>query len=394
MSEALTFKGDSFALMNFSTKAIHAGQEPDAKTGAVITPIYQNVTHVMDEPGVHRGFDYVRTVNPTRSALEKCLAALEGAEHCVCYSSGMAATGAVASMLKPGDHAIASHHIYAGTHRYFSKIIAQYGIDFTFVDTEGPQNVLRAIRPNTKMIWVETPSNPLGTISDLKAISEIAHSAPSSPFVAVDSTMASPYCQQPLSLGADIVHHSTTKYIAGHLDVLGGALMTSRKDIYEQLFGFQNATGPTPSPFDNWLTLRGVRTLAIRMKAHQENAQAVAEFLEGHPNIEWVLYPGLHSHPQHQLAKTQMTGSSGMIAATVRGGIPAAREFVTKLRVWTLAESLGGVESLISHSATMTHAPLLPEEREAQGITDGLVRLSVGLEDKEDLIEDLRQALG
>ncbi len=379
--------------MRFQTKAIHAGQEPDEKTGAVITPLYQNVTHVMDEPGIHRGFDYVRTVNPTRTALEKCLASLEGADYCTCFASGMAAAAAVTSVLKPGDHAVASHHIYAGTHRFFSKIIAAYGIIFTFVETEDPTNVRAALRDNTRLVWIETPSNPLGTLSDIRAISEISHASPSRPFVVVDSTMASPACQQPLALGADVVHHSTTKYISGHLDVLGGALLTSREDLREKFHYFQNATGPTPSPFDNWLTLRGVRTLGIRMRAHEQNAQAVAEFLNQHPRIEFVSYPGLPGHPQHELAKRQMTGFSGMVAATISGGVPAAKEFLSKLKVFTLAESLGGLESLISHSATMTHAPLSPEERGEQGITDGLMRLSVGIEDEEDLIEDLRQAL-
>lgn len=379
--------------MKFQTKAIHAGQDPDARTGAVIPPIYQNVTHVMDEPGLHRGYDYLRTVNPTRRALEQCLAELEGARHCVCYSSGMAASMAVASALKPGDHAIASHHIYAGTFRYFSRILSEYGIEVTFVDTEDAQNVARALRANTKMVWIETPGNPLGTISDIRAISDVVRSREDGAFVVVDSTMSSPYCQQPLSLGADIVLHSTTKYIGGHLDVLGGAIMTSRQDLYDKCFYFQNATGPTPSPFDNWLTLRGVRTLGLRMKAHQENAMAVAQFLEGHGKVDWVLYCGLPSHPQHEVAKRQMTGFSGMVSAQFSGGLETVKAFTARLKVWSLAESLGGVESLISHSATMTHAPLSREEQEEQGITQGVCRLSVGLEDSEDLVEDLRQAL-
>ncbi|MCC6484701.1 MAG: PLP-dependent transferase [Armatimonadetes bacterium] len=379
--------------MKFQTRAIHAGQDPDARTGAVVPPIYQNVTHVMDEPGAHRGFDYLRSINPTRRALEECLAELEGATHCVCYSSGMAAATAVASTLKPGDHAIASHHVYAGTYRYFSKILSDYGIEITFVNTEDALNIQRALRGNTRMIWVETPGNPLGTISDIRAIAEIAHAHPGSPFVAVDSTMASPYCQQPLSLGADVVLHSTTKYISGHLDVLGGALMTNRQDLHDAFFYFQNATGPTPSPFDNWLTLRGVRTLGLRMQAHQENAMAVARFLESHPRVQWVMYCGLPSHPQHEVAKRQMTGFSGMVSADFEGGLEAVTEFTSRLKVWSLAESLGGVESLISHSATMTHAPLSREEQEEQGITQGVCRLSVGLEDAEDLVEDLRQAL-
>lgn len=359
----------------------------------MLPPLYQNVTHLMDEPGVHRGYDYVRTVNPTRTALEQCLASLENAAFAVCFSSGMAAVGTAASLLKPGDHVVASLHIYAGTHRFFSKILTRYGIQFSFVETEDAGNVRRAIQDNTRMVWIETPGNPLATISDIRSISEAAHSAPSQPVVVVDSTMASPYCQQPLDLGADVAHHSTTKYISGHLDVLGGALMTNRQDLRDRFFEHQNATGPTPSPFDNWLTLRGVRTLGARMRAHQAGAQRVAQFLEKHDGVQWVSYPGLASHPQHLLAKQQMSGFSGMVAAEIRGGTEGATAFLTRLRVFSLAESLGGVQSLASHSQTMTHAPLSPEEQAEQGITAGLVRLSVGLEDPEDLIEDLQQAL-
>lgn len=379
--------------MRFQTKAIHAGQEPDETTGAVVPPLHQNVTFRMDSPGVHRGFDYTRTVNPTRSALERCLASLEGAEHAVCYSSGMAAEAAVVGLLRPGDHIVASRHIYAGTYRYFTKTASRMGIKVGFAATEDTEAVVQAIRPETRLVWMETPSNPLATISNIREIAARVHSASAEAIVVVDSTMASPYCQQPLGLGADIVLHSTTKYIAGHIDVLGGVLATSRSDLFEALFEYQNATGPTPSPFDNWLTLRGVRTLGVRMKAHQENAMAVAMELQAHPAVEWVNYPGLASHPQHNLALRQMSAFSGMVPVCLKGGASAAERFAGALRVFTLAESLGGVQSLVSHSATMTHASLTPEERADQDIPDGLLRLSVGLEDTQDLLEDIRTAL-
>lgn len=379
--------------MRFQTRAVHAGQEPDEATGAVVGPIYQNVTFQMDEPGVHRGFDYLRTVNPTRSSLEQCLAELEGASHSVCFSSGMAATGAIGSMLRPGDHVVASLHLYAGTHRYLSKILAPYGIECSFVQTENSEAVQAAVTEDTRLIWVETPSNPLVTLSDIRAIADVAQAREDPPLLVVDSTMASPFGQHPLELGADIVLHSTTKYISGHLDVLGGVLLTSRQDLYDAVFAFQNATGPTPSPFDNWLTLRGVRTLGLRMRAHQEAAMAVATVLDSHPAVEWVHYPGLESHPQRELAERQMSSFSGMICASLRGGIPAAKQFLGGLKLFTLAESLGGAQSLISHPPTMTHAPLSPEERAAQAVSDGLLRLSVGLEDPADLVEDVTRAL-
>lgn len=379
--------------MRFQTLAIHSGQTPDPNTGSIIPAIYQNVTFEMDAPGVHRGFDYTRTVNPTRAALERCLADLEGGRFCTVFSSGMAATAAATSMLRSGDHVVASHHIYAGTHRFLSSILSRSGVTTTFADTEDSEEVLKALTPSTRMIWVETPGNPLVTISDVALVcAQVREKLPEA-LVVVDSTLASPYCQRPLYLGADVVLHSTTKYISGHLDVLGGALITSDETLHKTFFDFQNATGPTPGPFDNWLTLRGVRTLGVRMKAHQENAQAVAEMLQSHPLVQWVSYPGLESHPQHDVACRQMTGFSGMVAACIGGGAEAVAAFASNLKLFKLAESLGGVESLLSHSATMTHAPLTPEQQEAMGIVGGLVRLSVGIEDTADLLEDLSQAL-
>lgn len=379
--------------MRFHTKAVHAGQQPEEKTGAVIPPIFQNVTHRMSEPGVHAGFDYLRTVNPTRSALEECLASLEDAQYCTAFSSGMAAVAAVCHLLQPGDHLVASLHMYAGTHRYLTSILPRLGVDVTFAHTENVDAVGEALTDNTRMIWVETPGNPLISLSDIRAISELAAKSQPRPIVIVDSTLASPYCQKPLALGADAVLHSTTKYISGHLDVLGGAVMTNRAEIHKTLFDFQNTTGPTPSPFDNWLTLRGVRTLGIRMQQSQKNAQAIAEYFDSSSDIEWTRYPGLKSHPQFELAQRQMTGYSGMVTACVRGGLNRTSSFVKALKVITLAESLGGVQSLISHSATMTHASLSPEEKVVQGISDGVVRLSVGIEDTDDLLEDIEQAL-
>ncbi len=379
--------------MRFQTRAVRAGQMPDAATGAVVPPLFQNVTFEMDSPGVARGYDYVRTGSPTRTALEQALASLEGARHAVCFSSGMAAVAAVASLVGPGDHIVSSLHLYAGTHRFFTKVLSRSGIEVSFVETEDPDALRSGIREDTRLIWLETPSNPLGTLTDIAAAAALAREMPERPLVVVDSTMASPFCQQPLALGADIVLHSTTKYISGHLDVLGGVLATDSDELHQALQEYQNACGPTPSPFDNWLTLRGLRTLGIRMKAHEENALAVARVLEGHPAVAMVSYPGLESFPQRELALRQMSGFSGMVCAELRGGVPAVREFCSRLQMFTLAESLGGAQSLISHSATMTHASLSPEDRAAQGITDGLVRLSVGLEDREDLVEDVRQAL-
>ena len=376
----------------FATKAIHVGQEPDAATGATIVPIYQTSTYTQEAPGRNKGYEYSRTGNPTRSALEECVAALEGAEHGLAFASGLAATTAVMSLLSPGDHIVAGDDLYGGSYRLFDKVLQKSnGLDFTFVDTTNPEAVEAALRPETKMLWVETPTNPMLTLSDIALLSEMAHGRGAT--VAVDNTFASPYFQQPLSLGADIVVHSTTKYMGGHSDVVGGSAVTSDPDLHERLAFYQNAAGAVPGPFDSWIVLRGLKTLAVRMRQHEENALAVARFLQDHPQVATVNYPGLPSHPQHGLAKRQMSGFSGMVSFTLKGGTEAAYAAVQKTEVFHFAESLGGVESLITHPASMTHAAIPKEQREARGVTDGLLRLSVGIEDKEDLVADLERAI-
>jgi cystathionine beta-lyase/cystathionine gamma-synthase len=378
--------------MRFATRAIHVGQEPDPATGATIVPIYQTSTYTQDAPGEHRGYEYSRTANPTRSALEECVASLEGADHGLAFASGLAATIAAMSLLSPGDHVVAGDDLYGGTYRLFDKVLPRTGgLEFTYADTTDPKAVEEALRPETKLLWIETPTNPMLTLSDIARLSEMARERGA--MVAVDNTFASPYFQNPLSLGADVVVHSTTKYMGGHSDVVGGAVATSDPDLYEGMKFYQNAAGGVPGPFDSWLVLRGLKTLAVRMRQHEENALAVAEFLQGHPQVETVSYPGLPSHPQHELAKRQMSGFSGMVSFTLRGGAEAAYAAVQKTRVFSFAESLGGVESLITHPATMTHAAIPREQREARGVTDGLMRLSVGIEDKEDLIADLEGAI-
>ena len=376
----------------FATRAIHVGQEPDQTTGATIVPIYQTSTYTQQAPGQHKGYEYSRTGNPTRTALEECVAALEGAEHGLAFASGLAATTAVMSLLSPGDHIVAGDDLYGGSYRLFDKVLQKSnGLDFTFVDTTDPDSVEAALRPETKMLWIETPTNPMLTLSDISLLSEMAHGRGAT--VAVDNTFASPYFQQPLSLGADIVVHSTTKYMGGHSDVVGGTAVTSNQDLHERLAFYQNAAGGVPGPFDSWIVLRGLKTLAVRMRQHEENALAVAEFLQDHHQVATVNYPGLPSHPQHDLAKKQMSGFSGMVSFTLNGGAEAAYAAVQKTEVFHFAESLGGVESLITHPATMTHAAIPKEQREARGVTDGLLRLSVGIEEKEDLIADLERAI-
>ncbi len=378
--------------MKFATKAIHVGQEADPATGATIVPIYQTSTYTQEAPGQHKGYEYSRSGNPTRAALEECVAALEGAEYGLAFASGLAATTAVMSLLSPGDHIVAGDDLYGGSYRLFDKVLQKSnGLDFTFVDTTDSASVEEALRPETKMLWIETPTNPMLTLSDIAALSEMAHERGA--VVAVDNTFASPYFQQPLALGADIVVHSTTKYMGGHSDVVGGAVMTSNEGFYEEIKFYQNAAGGVPGPFDSWIVLRGLKTLAVRMRQHEENALAVAEFLEGHPEVATVNYPGLPSHPQHDLAKKQMSGFSGMVSFTLKGGAEAAYAAVQRTKVFSFAESLGGVESLVTHPATMTHAAIPREQREARGVTDGLMRLSVGIEDAEDLIADLDQAI-
>ena len=378
--------------MKFATRAIHTGQDPDPATGATIVPIYQTSTYTQEAPGQHKGYEYSRTGNPTRTALEECVAALEGAEHGLAFASGLAATTAVMSLLSPGDHVVAGDDLYGGSYRLFDKVLQKSnGLDFTFVDTTDPESVEKALRPETKMLWIETPTNPMLTLSDIQKLSGMAHERGAT--VAVDNTFASPYFQQPLALGADIVVHSTTKYMGGHSDVVGGAAVTSDPDTHERMAFYQNAAGGVPGPFDSWIVLRGLKTLAVRMRQHEENALAVARFLEDHPQVDTVNYPGLPTHPQHELAKRQMSGFSGMVSLTLKGGADAAYAAVQKTEVFHFAESLGGVESLITHPASMTHAAIPKEQREARGVTDGLLRLSVGIEDAEDLVADLDRAI-
>ena len=376
----------------FATRAIHVGQDPDPATGAVIVPIYQTSTYAQSEVGVHKGYDYSRTANPTRAALESCLASLDGGKFGLAFSSGMAAEDTVLHLLEAGSHVVASDDVYGGTFRLFHRVLERVGLRFTFVDATRTHHVTDALQDETRLIWLESPTNPLMKLIDIAEVARIAR-ARDIPVV-VDNTFASPYCQRPLELGADIVHYSTTKYLGGHSDVVGGALITSDEARYQQLKFLQNAVGGVPGPFDSWLVLRGLKTLALRMRQHSANAMEVACFLEQHPSVKRVYYPGLASHPQHELARRQMTGGfGGMLSFEVQGGVAAAREVARRTRLFTLAESLGGVESLIELPALMTHASLPSERRAEIGIDDGLIRLSVGIEDAEDLIADLSQAL-
>ncbi len=376
--------------MHFSTKAIHIGQEADPATGATIVPIYQTSTYTQEDIGKHKGYEYSRTGNPTRTALEKCLASLEDGKFGLAYASGCAATTNVISLLKAGDHVVASDDLYGGTYRLFTKVLSKFGISFSFVDMANKENVYKAVQENTKMVWIETPTNPLLKLCDIQQTAEICKEK--GLLLAVDNTFMSPYFQKPLNLGADIVVHSTTKYLGGHSDVVGGGIITSNEQIYTDLKFIQNSMGAIPGPFDCWLTLRGLKTLALRMKEHNKNGIAIAKFLQNHPKVEKVNYPGLESHPQYELAKKQMTGFGGMISFEVKGGLDAGKVVATNTKLFALAESLGGVESLIGHPATMTHAAIPREERMKIGLNDGLIRISVGIEDEEDLIGDLEQA--
>ena len=376
----------------FSTRAIHVGQDPDPATGAVIVPIYQTSTYAQSEVGVHKGYDYSRTANPTRAALEACLASLDGGRFGLAFSSGMAAEDTVLHLLETGSHVVASDDVYGGTFRLFHRVLERVGLRFTFVDATRTHHVTDALQTETRLIWLESPTNPLMKLIDVADVARVAHER--GILVVVDNTFASPYCQRPLELGADVVHYSTTKYLGGHSDVVGGGLVTSDEDLYERLKFLQNAVGGVPGPFDSWLVLRGLKTLALRMRQHSANAMEVACFLEQHSSVKRVYYPGLPSHPQHELAKRQMVGGfGGMLSFDVRGGVSAAREVARRTRLFTLAESLGGVESLIELPALMTHASLPAERRAEVGIDDGLIRLSVGIEEAEDLIADLSQAL-
>jgi cystathionine gamma-lyase len=373
------------------TLAIHAGQAPDPTTGAVMTPVYLTSTYVQDGPGGHKGFEYSRTRNPTRDALEGCLAALEGGRHGLAFASGLAATDAVLHLLSAGDHVVHSDDVYGGTFRIFDKVYRRHGLGFDAVDMTDPARVARALRPETKLVWIESPTNPMLKLVDLAAIATLAraHGART----VVDNTFATPCFQRPLSLGIDVVVHSTTKYLNGHSDVVGGAIVTSDDELHGRLRFLQNAVGGVPSPMDAFLVLRGLKTLPVRMERHAQNALAVARFLEGHPQVEKVIYPGLPSHAQHALARRQMSGFGGMLTFVLRGGLPAATAFLKALRIFSCAESLGGVESLIEHPAIMTHASVPPAIRAGLGIDDGLIRVSVGIEAVEDLVQDLGRGL-
>ena len=379
----------------FDTRAIHAGQKNDPVTGAVMTPIYATSTYAQESPGVHKGYEYSRTSNPTRKALEDCIASLENGDKGFAFASGMAATSTILELLDSGDHVIASDDLYGGTYRLMEDVRKRTSsLDFSFVDFSKTSNILDAIRPNTKMLWLETPSNPLLKITDLDAVSSIVDNRDI--IKVCDNTFSSPRIQQPLDFGFDIVMHSATKYIGGHSDVVAGLAVTSkeRSDLSERLAYLINASGGMTGPFDSFMLLRSLKTLSIRMEKHSENAQLVAEFLENHPLVSKIIYPGLESHPEHNIAKKQMRLYGGMVTFVVSGGLSQAKKVLENLEVFTLAESLGGAESLAEHPAIMTHASIPKESREALGIDDGLIRLSVGIETAEDLINDLKNALG
>ena len=376
--------------MGFSTIAIHAGNEPDPTTGAVSVPIYQTSTYAQDGLGKHKGFEYARTQNPTRLALEKNISALEGAKFGYAFASGMSAIDAILKLVKAGEHVILGDNTYGGTYRLFSRVLSNYGVEHTLVDTSDVTNVEAAFKPNTKMVFVETPTNPIMTVTDLKAVADVSHAHGAK--VVCDNTFMSPYFQRPIEFGIDIVVHSTTKYLNGHSDSIGGFVALNDEEDAQWIKFIQNSVGAILSPFDSFLVLRGTKTLAVRMEAHDRNGRQVAAFLSEHPKIQKVYYPGLTSHPQHEIAKKQQTGFGGMVAFET-GSLENAKKVLENVKICTLGESLGGVESLISHPATMTHASVPAERREQLGITDGLVRVSVGIEDIEDIIADLDQAL-
>lgn len=375
----------------FDTLAVHAGQSPDPATGAVMTPVYLTSTYAQEWPEKHKGYDYARTVHPTREALQKNLAALEGAKFGLCFASGMAATSTVIQALSAGDHVLCGNDLYGGTYRVFTKVFARFGVKFSFVDTTDLKAVEAAFTPETKLVWIETPSNPLLKITDIRALAKLAHDRKAR--LAVDNTFASPALQRPLALGADLVVHSTTKYLGGHSDVVGGAILTSDEASYKDLKFLQNAVGAVPGPLDCFLVLRGTKTLSLRVARHNENAMKVAKHLLSHPEVAKVHYPGLPTHPGHELAKAQMKGFGGMISFELKGDMERAKRMISSCEVFTLAESLGGVESLIGHPASMTHGSIPREERLKAGLADGLIRLSVGIEDAADLIADLDRAI-
>jgi len=376
--------------MKFATRAIHAGQNPDPTTGAIMTPVYLTSTYVQESPGVHKGWEYSRTHNPTRKVYENCIANLESAKYGFAFASGCAATTTIMAMLKNGDHVVAMDDMYGGTFRLFDKVLRHQGLDFTFTDLTNVSNLEKAIKPNTKLLWLETPTNPTLKLADIKALSKIAKAK--NILVVVDNTFMSPYFQKPMELGADIVVHSATKYIGGHSDMVGGVAVMNDLQLAERTQFLSNSMGGIQGPFDSFLALRSLKTLPIRMKAHAENAAKIADFLEAHPMVEKVVYPGLKSHPQHALAKEQMSGFGGMITFFIKGGFDSAKKFLESVQVFALAESLGGVESLIEHPAIMTHASVPAEQRKILGIDDSLIRLSVGIEDCDDLLADLKQA--
>jgi cystathionine gamma-lyase len=375
---------------HFETLAIHAGQDADSATGATVVPIYATSTYTQEAPGRHKGYEYSRSGNPTRKALETCLAALEGGEEGRAFASGLAATTAVFSVLKPGDEVAAAADLYGGTYRLLERVFKSWGLIARYTDDPSPAGFARIISSATKLVWIETPTNPLLQILDIAAIADLAHRAGA--LLAVDNTFASPFLQQPLRLGADLVVHSTTKYLGGHSDVVGGAVI-GRKELLQPIAFYQNAAGGVPGPFDAWLTLRGLKTLAVRMERHCANARRLATWLAEQRQVQRVFYPGLSSHPGHELARRQMRDFGGMISISLKGGKESALRLLTRTKLFSLAESLGGVESLISHPASMTHASIPAEIRQARGVDDGLVRVSVGIEDADDLQEDLRRAL-
>ena len=379
--------------LRFNSATIHGGQTPDPAYGAVMPPIYQTSTYAQSSPGDHKGFEYSRTHNPTRSALERSIASIENGQHGLTYASGLAAMDAVMKLFSPGDEIISTNDLYGGSYRLFTKIFENYGLKFHFVDMQDPNHVAKYVNENTKLIWVETPTNPMMNIIDIKGMAALAKLK--NVLLAVDNTFASPYLQQPLDLGADIVMHSATKFIAGHSDVVLGLLVINDDELQEKLAFIQNASGAIPGPMDSFLTLRGIKTLHVRMQRHSENGAAIANYLNQHSKIGKVYWPGFESHPNHQIAKDQMNDFGGMVSFVPKGGdLATAIKIVEKMEVFTLAESLGGVESLAGHPASMTHASIPKEEREKSGVVDGLIRLSVGIEDAQDLIEDLEQAIG
>jgi cystathionine gamma-lyase len=378
--------------MKFATKAIHAGQHPDPTTGAVMTPIYQTSTYWQKSPGDNKGYEYSRGTNPTRKALEDCLAALENAKYGLAFSSGMGATDAVMKLLLPGDEVITGNDLYGGSYRMFTKIFANYGIKFHFIDLSDPANILNYVNENTKLVWIETPTNPTMQIVDIAAVAAITKAKKLT--LVVDNTFASPYLQNPIDLGADVVMHSVTKYIGGHSDVVMGALMMNDEETYKKLWFIYNACGATPGPMDSFLVLRGIKTLHLRMKAHCENGRKVAEFLRNHPRIDKIYWPGFSDHPNHAVAAKQMLDFGGMISVTIKDAtLEDTFKVASSFKVFSLAESLGGVESLINHPATMTHGSIPKEVREKVGVVDSLLRFSVGVEDIDDLLEDIKQAL-